>query len=148
EVYGLEAKDVFSDEDLALSTYRFSVSQLIPSITKQAWKSREKDIERLTPGIQQAGFVFTYSRAQFEAAYGRHYQRPSLFARILAFLYRLIPKIGPLKPLSFEEPTPVAEKLFVESFKDAQGRFVRALASIHDNKITLRNTDFDTGKPA
>ena len=63
-------------------------------------------------------------------------------------LYKLLPKIGPLRPLSFKTPTPEAETLFVASFKDTSERYRRALAAVGSGRLDLANTDFDTGKPS
>jgi hypothetical protein len=38
--------------------------------------------------------------------------------------------------------------MFVQSFRDAAGRYRTALADVADNRFDLRNTDFDTGLPA
>ena len=43
-------------------------------------------------------------------------REPGIGARILAFLFRILPKVGPLKALSFKPPTPQTEKFFQESF--------------------------------
>jgi hypothetical protein len=51
KIYGLEMKDVFVDEDLAIGTYRFAVSQAIPNATKVAWRDKREEIEKVTPGI-------------------------------------------------------------------------------------------------
>jgi len=148
ETYALEMKDVFAHEDLAISTYRKSVSELIPEITRVAWRDKHEEIERLTPGVQQNAFVYRYTQRQFEQEFGADYQRPGLFARFVAFLYKLVPKIGPLKPLSFKTPTPEAERLFAESFKDTRARFASSLDAVARGRLDLPNTDFDTGKPA
>ena len=148
ETYALEMKDVFAHEDLAISTYRKSVSELIPEITRVAWRDKHEEIERLTPGVQQNAFVYRYTQRQFEQEFGADYQRPALFARFVAFLYKLVPKIGPLKPLSFKTPTPEAERLFAESFKDTRARFASSLDAVARGRLDLPNTDFDTGKPA
>jgi hypothetical protein len=148
DTYGLEMKDIFGDEDRAIATYRYSVSQVIPALTRAAWRDKHEDIMKLYPTLQQSGFVFTYGRREFERQYGRNYTRPGLLARFLAFLYRLLPKIGPLKPLAFKAPTPEAERLFAESFRDASARFERMVAGLADGRIDLRNRDFDTGRPA
>ena len=100
------------------------------------------------PGVQQNAFVYRYTRRQFEQEFGADYQRPGLFARFVAFLYKLVPKIGPLKPLSFKTPTPEAERLFAESFKDTRARFASSLDAVARGRLDLPNTDFDTGKPA
>ena len=148
ETYALEMKDVFRDEELAISTYRHSVSELIPELTRTAWRDKREEIERLTPGVQENAFVFSYTRAQYEQEFGSNYRRRGFVARVVAFFYRLLPKIGPLKSLSFRTPTPEAEKLFADSFRDTRRRFRAALADLARGRLDLRNTDFDTGKPS
>jgi zinc dependent phospholipase C len=148
QTYALEMKDVFTNEDLAISTYRKSVSELIPEITRVAWRDKREEIERLIPGVQQNAFVYRYTRQQFDREFGTDYRRRGFFARFLAFLYKLVPKIGPLKPLSFKTPTPEAERLFAESFKDTRARFAASLGAVGRGRLDLANTDFDTGKPS
>ena len=146
ETYGLEMKDLFADADLALGTYRYSVSQLFPALTREAWKTRRDEIEKLTPGIEERAFLFAYSRADYEKAYGTEYQKPGLFARILAFLYRLVPKVGPLKPLTIKPLTAESGKLFEDSVMHARERYQAALRQVRDGRLNLNNTDFDTGR--
>jgi hypothetical protein len=148
ETYAIETADVFRDQELAISTYRHAVSELIPELTRTAWRGKRDEIERLTPGVEENAFVFTYTRRQYEQEFGTSYQRPGVFARIVGFFYKLLPKIGPLKPLSFRTPTPEAERLFAESFKDTRARFRAALADAGRGRLDLRNTDFDTGRPS
>jgi hypothetical protein len=148
DVYGLEMKDVFGDEDLAISTYRHSVSELIPHLTRTAWKSKKKEIARLTPTVKESAFIYTYTREQFEKEFGTGYQKPGWFGRLIGFFYKLLPKVGPLRPLSFKTPTPEAEKLFEESFKDAKSRYGATLDALGRGRLNLPNTDFDTGKPS
>jgi len=148
ETYALEMKDIFRDQALAISTYRHSVSELIPEITRAAWRDKREEIQRLIPGVQESAFVYAYSRQQYEQEFGADYQRPGFFARVVAFFYRLLPKIGPLKPLSFRTPTPEAEKLFADSFRDTRARYGAALDAVARRRLDLRNADFDTGKPS
>jgi hypothetical protein len=146
--YGIEMKDVFMDEDLAIGSYRHAVSELIPQLTRIAWQDKREEIERLVPGVKESAFVLTYSRRQYEKDFGATYQRPGWFTRFLGFLYKVLPKIGPFKPLSFRSPTPEAERLFVESFKETRARYGATLDALGRGRLDLSNTDFDTGKPA
>jgi len=66
---------------------------------------------------------------------------------VLSVLYRLLPKIGPLRPLKFKAPTPEAEALFLASFKDTRERYQTALRAVGERRLNLANTNFDTGKP-
>jgi hypothetical protein len=146
--YGVELKDVFPSEDRAISTYRYSVSQIIPALTKAAWRDKQKEIAALIPNVQQQAFVFQYRRIDFERDYGHDYDQPALFARFLGVIYRIIPKFGPLKPLSFKAPTPEAQDMFIRSFKDATARYRSALDKVAEGRVEFQNADFDTGKTA
>jgi hypothetical protein len=146
EVYGLEMKDVFADEDFAISTYRYSIAELIPHLTRTAWKNKKEEIARLTPGVQESAFTYTYTRQQYEQEFGTGYQKPGWFARLLGTFYKILPKIGPLKPLGFRTPTPEAEALFAASFRDSRARYGAALDAVGRGRLDLPNTDFDTGK--
>jgi hypothetical protein len=147
EVYGLEMKDVFVSEDLAIATYRRAVSVTIPEITKVAWKKKRDEIERITPGIEERAFVFNLSRQEYEREFGKDYAKPHGLARIIGILYHLVPKIGPFRTLSFMVPSPEAERLFLNSFMSTRTRFDESLSSLRAGRLHLTNTDFDTGKP-
>ena len=43
-VYGLELKDVLPREDLAVGSYRFAVSRMIPELTQVALRTHQKDM--------------------------------------------------------------------------------------------------------
>jgi hypothetical protein len=146
--YGMNMDEVFLTEDLAIGSYRHAISETIPEITRIAWRDKREEIQKLNPGAAQEKFVFNLSRQEYEQAYGTDYQKPGLLARVLAFLYRLLPKIGPLKPLQFKAPTKEAEALFLESFKGTRERYKAALDTLGRGRLDLPNTDFDTGKPS
>jgi hypothetical protein len=146
--YGLEMKDVFLDEDLSIGSYRYAISQMLPQITRIAWRDKRDEIAKALPGVTQQQFVYRLTRQEFERTYGTKYRKPGLLARFLAFVYKLLPKIGPLSVLQFKAPTPQAEALFLESINDTRSRYRAALDSVGAGRIKLANTDFDTGKPS
>jgi len=146
KIYGLEMKDVFANEDLAIGTYRFAVSQAIPNATKVAWRDKRDEIERVTPGIERQKFVFNMSRQQYEQQFGKEYRRPGVFVRMMTFLYKLVPKFGPFKYFSFKPPTPEAEKLFLQSFVDVRERFRHSIEALAAGHLNLPNTNFDVGR--
>jgi hypothetical protein len=147
--YALDLEDTFLfDVDLAIGTYRHAISQTIPEITRIAWRDKHEDIEKLLPGVARDKFVLKMTREDYEKAYGATYKKPGLFARLLAFLYRLVPKIGPFRKLEFKAPTPEAEAIFVESLKETRERYRATLDAHAAGRLNLANTDFDTGKPS
>ena len=50
-VYGVELKDVLTHEDLAVGSYRFAVSRLIPQMTQVALQIHKKELMRETPNF-------------------------------------------------------------------------------------------------
>ncbi len=147
DTYGLDVKDVLFNEDLAIASYRHAIATTIPEMTKVAWSKKHDEIMKVIPGAKKETVVFDLKRGQYEQAFGADYEKPHGFARFLGFTYRLIPKIGPFRTLSFSVPTPEAERLFLDSFAIAKARFRQALAAVSEGRLSLVNTDFDTGQP-
>ena len=145
--YGLKLEDVFHHLDLALGTYRYSISQLIPEMTKAAWSAKKKEIQRLDASMNRKKFVYRMSRASYHKEWDRQYEKPGLGARFLGFLLRIIPKIGPFKALGFKVPPPEGEKLFIASFNDTMERYGKLLADAKESRVQLPNENFDTGRP-
>lgn len=147
DTYSLPLKDQFSSIDLALGTYRFAVSELIPEMTKTAWSSKKQEIAKLQAGITRRKFIYRLSRASFHKEWTRQYQRPGFGARLLAWLFHILPKIGPLRALSFQVPPLQAEKLFLTSFDDTLGAYHKLVTEATQNQLHLINENFDTGRP-
>ncbi len=85
--YGLALKDVFTDLDLSLGTYRRAVSTVIPEMTKVAWSLDKDELLKATPGIDRKKFVYNLSRASYQKNWDGHYQKPGVGARVLAFFF-------------------------------------------------------------
>ena len=145
--YDLELKDIFKTLDLALGSYRFSVSQLLPTVTRTAWTIKHDEIQKQRPTISRRLFLYNLRRASFEKEFGRNYERPGFGARFLALLLRLLPKVGPLRGLSFRVPTPQTEKMFEDSFDRALQRDRTTFTAARSGKIGVPNRDLDTGNP-
>jgi hypothetical protein len=146
ETYSVELKSVFSDFDLSVGTYRYSVSKAIPTATKVAWDTNKDQIQKDIPGITREKFLYHISRSSYEKNWGRTYQKPGFKDKLLAFLFRLVPKIGPFSAFKFRTPTPPAEKLFEASFSQSVTDYEHFLHDQKDSgKIELVNDNFDTG---
>jgi hypothetical protein len=146
ETYCVELKSVFSDFDLSVGTYRYSVSKAIPTATKVAWETNKDQIQKDIPGMTKEKFLYHISRSSYEKNWGRQYQKPGFKDSLLAFFFRLVPKIGPFSVFKFKTPTPAAEKLFEASFSGSVTDYERFLHEQKDSgKIELVNDNFDTG---
>jgi hypothetical protein len=146
QTYGIELSTVLKHESKAIGSYRRDASRMIPKATKVAWKVRQHDIQRDLPGITREQFLYNLSRASYEKTWGRDYQKPSVGEGLLAFLFRLVPKIGPLKILAFRAPTPETERLFEASFNVTLDRYRDQLTQLRGGKAALANENLDVGE--
>ncbi len=146
ETYGLELKDVLVSEDKVFNSYRRDVGKLIPKATRIAWSLKQDEIKSDMPDATKKKFLFNLSRANYEREWGKDYRKPSPGERFLAFLYKLIPKFGPLKILQFRTPTPQTEKMFETSFNVTLDRYRELLTDIRESRLNLPNNNFDVGQ--
>src|SRR6267378_2153325 len=146
ETYGLELKDVLVSEDKVLNSYRRDVSKLIPKATRIAWHLKKDEIKDDIPDATKRKFLFNLSRANYEREWGKDYRKPSPGERFLAFLYKLIPKFGPLKILQFRTPTPQTEQMFEASFNATLDRYRELLTDVREGRLNLPNNNFDVGQ--
>jgi len=98
-VYGMQLKDVLTHEDLAVGSYRFAVSRMIPEMTRVALPTHKKDLMRETPDFAKKKFLYRLSRSDYEKQWGKDYVKPGVGTRILSTALRYMPKIGPFKGL-------------------------------------------------
>jgi len=145
ETYGLELKSVLKNEDKVLGSYRYDVSRLLPKATRVAWSLKKNEIEKDQPGITKRKFLYNLSRASYKKNWGNDFEQPSLWEKFLAFIARLIPKIGPLKVLQLRAPTPETQRMFEASFNATLDRYRNLLATQGAGHLQLVNDNFDTG---
>jgi hypothetical protein len=147
ETYGLDLKSVLVNEDRALNSYRHAVSNQLPRATRVAWHLKKDEIQADEPGITKRKFVYNLKRSNFEKEWGKNYQRPTFGDKLLAFLYKILPKIGPLKVLQFKTPTPETEHMFEASFNQTLDRFRELLNEERERqKPGLTNSNIDLGE--
>ncbi len=146
-VYGMDLKDVLTHEDLAVGTYRWSVSRLIPQMTQVALQNHKKELMRETPNFAKRKFLYRLSRSDYEKDWGKDYQKPGVGTRIVAALLRFIPKIGPFKKLTFNSPTPKTEDLYIKSINTTVDQYRAFLKQVRTDTLVLPNCDFDSGQP-
>jgi Zinc dependent phospholipase C len=167
ETYGIELASLFSNLDLALGTYRHTVSTLIPTMTRVAWETAKRELAKR--GVAQAStvtadsvkaqapkagaamtrdkFLYNLSRSAYSKEWGDQYSKPSFLDRVLAFLFRIMPKIGPFRSLNAMPSTPATELLFMRGFDSTTVAYRKSLVQLGANNLQLEDRDLDTGKP-
>jgi len=145
--YGIELKDVFFNIDLSIGSFRRSISSVIPEMTRVALQLKEDQMVREDSTFAKKKFLYNLKRTDYEREWGKSYQKPGIGARILAVLFRLVPKVGPLKALAFKMPSSDTETLYLQSVNATVEQYRIYLHGMAAGKLALENRDFDTGKP-
>jgi Zinc dependent phospholipase C len=146
ETYGLKLDDVFGSVDLAIGSYRRSVSALIPEMTRVALLSRHDVMVKEAPDFNKQKFLYNLSRSNYEHEWGTVYRKPGVGSTILAFFLKLMPKIGPFKAAGFQIPTQKTEDMYFKSVNDTVENYTRLLSQANHDKFELPNRDCDTGR--
>ena len=147
ETYGIQLSDVMHNEDLAIGTFRRSISQIIPEMTRVALVSRRDEIVHDTPNFNEKKFLYHLSRASYQKEWGNGYRKPGFGTRVLAFVLRIVPKVGPFKALAFKVPTTQTEDMYVKSINKTVDDYSAQLREQKVGELKLADMDFDTGRP-
>jgi hypothetical protein len=148
ETYALKLSDVFGDVDLSIGSYRRAVSKIIPEMTRVALVSRKDQLIREVPNFDRKKFIYYLSRTGYEKEWGTNYRRPGWWERVLAFLLKVVPKVGPFKAVNFKIPTTQTEDMYIKSINQTVENFAALLRSTQKASFRLDNLDFDTGREA
>ena len=147
KVYGEKLTDLFPDYSSTVSTFRWGVRQMIPALVHKAWHLKRNEIKANDSTASRSGFRYRMSKKAFKKEFGGNYTKPTFFARLVAFMIEILPKVGPLKPLKFKDPGPQGEKLFNASIDSILVHYSAELKIVSNHKVHLINIDYDTGKP-
>jgi Zinc dependent phospholipase C len=146
ETYGLQLKDVLGNEDMAIGTFRRAISEIIPEMTRVALLNRRADLVPDTPNFDRRKFLYHLSRTNYEKQWGRGYRRPGFGSRVLAFILKIIPKIGPASALDFKVPTTKTEDIYIKSVNRTTDNYYSLLHEVREDHLDFPDTDCDTGR--
>jgi len=147
DTYGLKLTDVMPNEQLAINTYRRSVSQVIPEMTKVALLVKGDQLQKEVPDFSRQHFLYHLSKADYQKSWGAGYKQPGPGAHVLAGLFKVVPKVGPLRAIDFKEPTQKTEDLYFKSVDQTVAAYGTALRQVKNENLQPAAIDLDTGKP-
>lgn len=147
KTYGQNIHDYFPNIDKSINNFRWAVNSLMPTVTRAAWVLKKDEIKKLQPGITARKFEYRMRRKKYNQEYKGERDKPKFKERVIAFILRIVPKIGPFKAFRFKEIGPEGEKQFIKSFDAVTQHYDEAIATLSTGKIDLPNVDFDTGNP-
>ena len=146
KTYGLKVSEVLKNEDLAIGSFRRSASTIIPKMTTAAAAARREQMLKEDPNFDEKKFVYRLSRTEYEKEWGKTYQKPGFFTRLLGYVVLVLSKIGVTKSADFTIPSPETEALYLRSVEETIEYYQNLLQQIGRNDHQLANLDFDTGE--
>jgi hypothetical protein len=147
DTYGMPLTAVMPKEQLAVNTYRRSVSQIIPEMTKVALLVKGDELKREIPNFNRQHFLYHLSNADYRKSWGDNYEEPGPGAYVLAAFFKIVPKVGPLKDIDFKEPTTRTENLYFKSINETIDNFGKALRELKEGDLKTAEINLDTGDP-
>jgi hypothetical protein len=147
DTYGMRLETVFMSVDLAIGSYRRAVGSILPAMTRVAWQLKKQEIRKEAPSMTRKMFLYNLSRSSYEKNWGSTYKEPGIRSKILASVFRVVPKVGPFRPLSFKRLTPETEKMYMASFNSTIDSYRGLLAEVDAGRLALPNDNLDVGTP-
>jgi len=142
--YGLELKSVLKDEDRAIGSFRHAISVWLPRLTQAALITKKDELQAI-PNFNAKAFRYTLSRAQYEKEWGRNYYHPGFWAKVIAVVVKILPKVGPLRVIDPRPPTAETERMYLASVQKTVTAYHNALLMTKRDDFSLPNDDLDTG---
>jgi Zinc dependent phospholipase C len=151
ETYGFEVNQILTHEDLAIGTYRKTVSSLLPKMTEVAVQEFSKQVDKDNPSFDAQKLRYRISRTEYEKNWGTTYKKPSIGSRTTSFFIGILPKVGPLKALALRMPSADSQQVFLESMNNTVDHYNQFLVQLRKQPpyraaLDLPDRNLDTGK--
>jgi hypothetical protein len=114
-------------------------------MTRVAWQTKKQEIRKDAPSVTRKTFLYNLSRSSYEKEWGSTYKRPGIRSKVLAFVFRILSKVGPFRALSFKALTPETEKMYMASFNSTIDRYRELLSEQKADSLKLPNDNLDVG---
>ncbi len=147
DTYGITLDSLLHYDDLTLETYRFSLAHVIPEMTEVAIAYRKNKVALEIHDRARDIFLYHLSQADYERDFGAKYRKPGVFARFLAFIFRVVPKFGSLKSLKYKDPTAQTEDLYFKSMDAVIHHYERLVRQVDAGDLHILDRNLDTGNP-
>jgi hypothetical protein len=145
DTYGMTLEKVFLDVDLTIGSYRRAVGSVLPALTRVAWQLKKQEIRKDAPSVTRKTFLYNLSRSSYEKNWGATYKKPGIRSKLLATVFRVVPRAGPFRPLSFKRLTPEIEQMYMASFNATIARYRELLLEQNAGRLELPNDNLDVG---
>ncbi|HET9742007.1 MAG TPA: zinc dependent phospholipase C family protein [Terriglobales bacterium] len=148
ETYGIDVHGIFGRARPALRSYRSSARSFIPEIAEAEVLLHARQFLPDEDDPAYRLFNQRLARVDFERQKRFSYEKPSFKTHLLAFVIRIVPKIGPLSLLAIKIPDRKTEEWYLESVNRTIDRYREMLDELRASpkkELALANRDLDTG---
>lgn len=148
ETYGIDAHEILGRAHPALRSYRWAVRSFIPAFAEAEVVLHHRQFPPDTPNAEFDLFARRVANTNYERHWKKDFKSPGLRAHLLAFVVRILPKVGPISLLAIKIPTPETQQWYVRSVNDTVNKYEAILNGLtNDGKApVLPDLDLDTGK--
>ena len=147
-VYGFDIHEVLGRSRPALRSYRSSVRSFIPAFAEAEVVLHRHQFPPHPDDEAYRIFAERVSRTNYERRWKHTYRGPGLKAHLLAFVIRIVPKIGAASDLAIKIPNPETQASYLQSVNHSVDVFhdiLRKLREESNQPVKLANIDLDTG---
>jgi len=147
-VYGFDVHEILGRAHPALRSYRSSVRSFIPAFAEAEVVLHRHQFPPHPDDEAYRIFAERVSRTNYERRWKHTYKGPGFKAHLLAFVVRIVPKIGAASDLAIKIPNPETQESYLRSVNHTVDVFhdiLRKLREESNQPVTLANVDLDTG---
>jgi Zinc dependent phospholipase C len=150
QTYGLSLRSVLGHPRPAFESYDTAVSKILPTFAHAEVLIHRKDFppEEDTPAYDE--FAARQSQAGIESDWAKFKKKAGFQVHFIAFLIRIVPKIGPISDLAIRGPSAKTNRWYIESVNRAVDDYERMLSELAmgpTHQLDLPDRDLDTGNP-
>jgi hypothetical protein len=148
ETYGLPLPSVLGHPRAAFQSYDSAVAKLLPTFAHAEVLIHHKDFPPAddTPAYHQ--FSTRQAQAGVENEWAKYKHKAGFEVHFIAFLIRIVPKIGTASDLAIRGPSAETDRWYIESVNRSLDDYERMLGELAQNsthQLDLPNRDLDTG---
>jgi len=146
ETYSLPLRDLLRAGRPAVRSYRSSVRSFLPRIAYAETVLHKKDFPPDIPDAEFQRYLDSIARADFQTVWNQYRHTPGVRTYLLAFIIRILPKIGVLSDAAIKIPTEDTQQLYIKSVNSSVDLYGSMLQQLGDKPLSIPDRDLDTGE--
>ncbi len=148
ETYGLSLRSVLGPPRPAFESYDSAVAKMLPTFAHAEVLIHRKDFPPVDHSPAYQEFSSRQAQAGVQNQWGHYKKKAGFKVHFIAFLIRIVPKIGPISDLAIRGPNEETNRWYIESVNRSMHDYERMLVELAKDptyQLNLPNRDLDTG---